>query len=517
MTKMLLLLLALSVPTFAQTSLQSGQYSVPAGFTFSCSTPSYHEVNGELVLKSAITCSIAHPVATDPGGTALTSCQEISNSGSYYLANDVSCTTQGFALDADNISLNLNGHTITYGGANQMAAIALCDGWYSGFAGCTGDGHHANPEVYGGVITQAPGSAPFSHAIVVGEANGISGGYVHDLTINISSAGSQALHGEYPAGGWKFENNIVNDTVKNIQQPGQSPLSARSQFQGYAFYTDNGPASPTAAGNLWQNITINGSPQGGIVDSEPNSTFKGNHIKLSSAYSNDYCILANVPGQSITGNVCSGRGRGIDSESYGFTITGNTISVHEEANNSEYGGCELDGAYGIRIKNYPMIGGYVPSTNWTVSDNTVTVGTQYCNGTGITFTDLPAGVSGIVSGNVFTVPHGVGASYALAFEGFAADAIQFSQNLFTADTAALIGGDGSINFGSWTIQSGQTWTISAGPTVWAQDVTLGQTMNGSPAISPQLTIQDPVSNASANCYDYSTAVVSVGSYQHTCN
>ena len=456
-----------------------------------------------------------------PTGTALTACKNLTASGTYYLASDVSSAGTCFALGASNITINLNGHTITYGtggGTAPTPAISACAGWYTSLTAsqCLGGG--GNLTVYGGNIVEAANAAPFSHIFWMGQGDGAGGGYIHDLNVTFQSVGSQFFHGEVDGGGYKIQNNVVNDNVTNIQQPGQSPLGARAAFQGYVIHTDEEGTGTPAPDDISGN-TFNGSAQGGVADGVANSQIYNNIIKLTSYYSNDYGVLVAMNGQNVHDNTITGRGRGLDGESSGFILNHNTVNVAEEANNSEYNGCELDGTYGIRVKNYDWPNstetGTSPSTNFQITNNTITTPATVCPATAMDFTDMNSLVTGTISGNTFSAPAGSGGlADALGFEGVNAPNLTFQTNQFSGPTCVLIGGNGDIPYGSYTIQAGQTWSCAAGPTVAAQDDTYGQT-GGTP---PVITIDDSIPNPSLSCLAYSTAVVSIGgTYKSTCN
>ncbi len=437
-----------------------------------------------------------------PTGTALSKCEAITSSGSYYLANNVTCTTQGFAFNANNITLDLNGNTITYGNPSTVApAISICDQWYSSLpTSACGNGQHAAPVIKNGTITQAGNSAPFTHAIWIGQANGLSGGTIQDVTINIQAVGTEAIFGDYPGVGWTIEDNTINDKVTNIQHSGQIPLSARSQFQGVAIKLNNG--DNPGSGDLITGNTINGSPQGGIFDSNQNTRITNNVITLSSLYSNDYGVTVLSNGQVVSGNVINGRGRGIDAESSNFTVSGNTINVHEEANNSEYGGCELRGSDGIRIKNYA---GQPVSTGWTVENNNVTVEATYCEAHGLRFSDLGNTVKGTVEKNSFTT-NGTQGDYALSFSGFDQSAITYESNAFSGSTCAQIDNDGTTDGANASIQAGQTWACKV-QAVFDNDLTAG----GDGSYPIRLSLGDVPSNHTVTCGGYAKGLIKLGS------
>ena len=488
-------------------------------------TTSYSLVatNSGGTVSGNVVVTVSAAASSGATGTALTDCQALTAAGTYYLANDVSSAGTCFPIGASNITLNLNGHTITYGtggGTAPTPAIAACAGWYTALtaAQCVeGNSGDSNLVVYGGTIVQSSNAAPFSPVFWIGQGNGTGGGSFHDLTATFQSTGSQFFHGDYDGGGYTIQNNVINDNVTNIQHPGQTPLGARSQLQGYVYYSDDSGTLPpdTISGN-----TFNGSPQGGISDGVPNSQIYNNTIHLTSYYSNDYGVISMANGQNVHDNTITGRGRGLDGEGSGFIFNHNTINVAEEANNSEYGGCELDGTYGIRVKNYNYTAG-TASANFQITNNTVTTPSNVCYANALDLTDMSPNVTGTISGNTFSVPAGSstptgsGYSAALGFESDNAAQITFSNNSFSSpNSCVLIGGNGDIPYGPFTIQSGQTWSCPAAPTVMAQDLTYGQAGE----TAPVLTIQDTIPNPTVSCLAFSTATVTMGGgFSQTCN
>src|SRR5580692_10582627 len=59
---------------------------------------------------------------TGPSGIAVTACGNMSTASAvYYLQNDVSSTGTCMSVTANGVTLNLNGHTITYGTSSSSA------------------------------------------------------------------------------------------------------------------------------------------------------------------------------------------------------------------------------------------------------------------------------------------------------------------------------------------------------------------------------------------------------------
>lgn len=446
----------------------------------------------------------------------LTKCEKLTRGDTtYILQNDVSSAGTCFPIEASGITLDLNGHTVLYGtggGDAPEPAFSLCDGWYNQLSSstqCGGNGH-ARFTVYGGTVTQATNAPPFSPVFWVGQGNGINGGHIHNITATFSSAGSQFFHGDYPGLGWKIQDNIINDNVTNIQHPNQGALSARSQLQGYAIKLDNGGTPIGPADDISGN-TINGSPQGGISDGAPGSLISGNIIHLTSTYSNDYGIISMAKNQNIHGNTITGHGRGLDAEGTGFILDHNIINVQEMANNSEYGGCELGGTYGIRVKNYDP---KVPSIGWSITNNNVTIPAGPCIAIALDMTNMQPAVTGNITGNTFTTVAGTYPDYVISLNSVQdLSGIKYSGNVFSGSTCLIINNNGDFGSPADTIiEAGQTWECPMGPTVVTTDLTKGQS-NPWPVY---LEIQDEVPNPTVKCGDYSTALVKIGSFTRQC-
>src|SRR5689334_14663581 len=69
------------------------------------------------------TSSVGEGKATKWQGRPLKSCGILTRSGRYVLEQDVSSPKTCFSIQADNVTLNLDGHTITYG-TNQGTSAA---------------------------------------------------------------------------------------------------------------------------------------------------------------------------------------------------------------------------------------------------------------------------------------------------------------------------------------------------------------------------------------------------------
>ena len=396
--------------------------------------------------------------ATNPAGTKLTACGDLTKPGLYYLANDVSSTVGCFAIDAAGITLNLNGHTITYdtGGASHEPAIEGHDCWSTTnpeIAGNCGTSH-GGFEVYGGTIKQAVSASTFSPIFEFGQGNFSSAPYIHNITATFQNTGAQFYYSSYLPVGVKIENNVIYDNVTNIQKPGQAALSARSAFQGQAIYIAQDNQNP-GSGDLIENNTIVGSPQGGIRTVNQHSTISGNDISMNATYANDFC--ADIPADytTVTNNNCHPKsGRGFHINSNHVTVSKNTINVIELPQNAEYGGCELDGTYGVQLE-FDMSFLPSPPVGVQVMGNTITATSGACEAIGLRVTGMtPAGNAAFTGNTITTTSSGAAHDFAISTDASDNEGVTFTGNTFRSRYAFVDGdwdGYNNTNIGhnSW--------------------------------------------------------------------
>ena len=488
--------------------------------------------------NSSGTVSKAVTVTVTPApvsGVALSACQDITASGTYYLANDVSSAGTCFGIDANNITLNLNGHTITYGtggGNSPTPAIEGHDSWWTGSPNYTGSTYvgtaHSGLEVYGGNIVQSMNSATFSDVFAFGQGTFSSAPYIHDITATFQNTGAQFYNSAYLPTGAKIENNTIYDNVTNIQQPGQGYLSARAQFNGEVIYISGQENNPVTSGDTISGNKIVGGPQGGILTFDQYSTIANNDVAQDANYSNDFCVEIDADHTTATGNNCHPKsGRGINVDASYVTVENNTIDVTELPQNMEYGtngqpGCEGGGAYGVRVETMPLPNQPGAMTNDTVSGNTITVTANACYALGLDLIYIPANASGInITGNTITTTN-AGQSGVLD-SGFQLDdsfgnGISITGNTVTSTDYWMYGAwDG---FSDITVGH-NTWNGSPHLTFFSGDGGCDPTqqVNGvpnSPASCPvSINITDALPNK-VTCGPYSVATIAVNGQVTVC-
>ncbi|MGC1784335.1 MAG: hypothetical protein WA708_17565 [Acidobacteriaceae bacterium] len=473
---------------------------------------------GSVTQNVTVTVTAAAPPPVEPTGTALTACGDLTKTGTYYLANDVSSTEGCFGIDANGITLNLNGHTITYdtGGAVNAPAIEGHDCWSTVNPVITGpcSSAHGGLEVYGGAIVQAVSASTFSPVFEFGQSNSISPApYIHDITATFQNTGAQFYYSQYVPAGAKIENNVIYDNVTDIDKPGQGDLSARSAFQGQAIYVGQNNENPGVGDTISGNKIV-GSPQGGVRTVNQHSTISGNDISMNATYSNDFC--ADVPADytTVSGNNCHPlSGRGFHITASHVALSGNTIAVTELKQNAEYGGCEIDGAYGVQVE-YDDTLPTQPESD-AISTNTIAASAGACPAIGLRVSGTAAGAGAAFTGNTVTTTNtGAGAAdYALSFDGANGSGITFTGNTFSAKNAYVdIDWDGASAF---TIGA-NTWKTVPTYTVMALDGGCDPTQTDTGAACPTSATLTDTLPETVSCGPYSEATVTIDGKATVC-
>ena len=372
-------------------SVSSG--SLPAGLTLGSSTgqilgtPTASgsfsfaiSVKDSSGVQQSATQFFAILVSAAVAGTPISSCQTLGNTGTTYtLESDVSAAGTCFTVSANNVTLDLNGHTVTYNTAAQSSAvhaIAVTNGNSQGFT------------VYNGSLTEGTGSfASGSHVIDMGVV--MSGPTVHDVTFTWRADYSQAINTNYGnsrvVGGSLIYNNILNNnTAASCNQVG-----CRDMLQSASIRISNATATSTPA-QMYGN-TINGGPQGAIECDAPGCVIHDNNINPGNASvseSNDFAIWCwascDVYNNTInTPLTASSQSRGIqisavETSTNGANVHNNTVTVIEKSNDHEYGGCPLGGAYALQFDDQP--------TGGTAQNNNFNAVADQCTGTGLRLT-----------------------------------------------------------------------------------------------------------------------------------
>ena len=274
-------------------------------------------------------------VASQPTGSQipLTACGTLAQAGaSYQLQNDVSAGGTCFSVQADNIVLDLNGHTVTYAtsaasGPRYGVVGVAC--WDPELYGNPCGGSAANLTVMNGKIVQGGAAAAYSHAIRMGQINVVRNLTVHDVDITISAPSSVGIWTTFSQGGANIYGNTVHNNV--------TAIGSRHSFDGMSIHINN-DGGAAAANQIHHNVILGGA-QGGIRDTNAQgSQIYNNDISKTATYTNGFCIDAAGPGMNVYNNNCHPvQGRGIHANSPNTQVHDNIIDVTDRANNFEYG------------------------------------------------------------------------------------------------------------------------------------------------------------------------------------
>jgi len=248
--------------------------------------------------------SITATVNAAGTGTSLTTCGVLANAGAtYLLQNDVSSAGTCFTIAADNITFNLNGHTIAYGTASGGAQVFGIYGCFQDTQ-CPGGGgsNFGNFTAYNGTISMDP-------SVTAGDSNNLrldgvsAAATVHDIVFNTWGQNTIPLKVRYYNGG--SGNQIYNNTFND----NTSGAINRSEFAGMAIKFDNITGSPAAS---IHNNTVTNAPMGGLYLQTPGSVVDSNNMTFVGQYSNDFGVVAQGPNIEVKNNTVKAlAGRGL--------------------------------------------------------------------------------------------------------------------------------------------------------------------------------------------------------------
>ena len=358
----------------------------------------------------------ADAIAAAGTGVPLRDCGTLSQPDTVYvLQNDVSDPGTCFSIQGSFITLNLNGHTVTYNTAGQSYAryaIVGINCWDPDLSSGKANGNPCggkfdNLTVFGGTLTEGSGTAAdYAHVIRLGQ-NMSGGPTVYDTTFNFHSNSAKGIDIQFASNatglGPTIHDNIFNDGITRIEN--------RYEEDG-AIISILGCGTNVGLTSRVFNNTLIGGPESGIRDQCNRAEVDHNTVKtgnpkgmqsggvcnptLGCQYTNDFGILAWGTNSNIHDNTFTlQEGRGIQLTGNGSLVRNNTItSANEKENNAEYKGCEISGDFGIQWDD--KVG------NTTASGNHVTVVAGVCTASAMRLTDTPATGNNKSNNNFYT-------------------------------------------------------------------------------------------------------------------
>ncbi len=257
------------------------------------------------------------------------------SSGNYYLTADVALTDQVTINAKTDITLCLNGHTITAASNNRIlnvtgGSITLCD--------CKGTGKltGGNSEDYGGGVNVSNGTFT------------MYGGTISDNTSTRGGGG-----GVYVSNGTftMYDGTISGNTSRTVG--GGVYAIGSSSFTMYGG-TISGNTARTVGGGVYQGDRVIFTMYGGAISDNTLTAGYGGGVCVigSSSFTMNGGIISGNTAVTYAGGVC------IDAQTGTFTMNDGTISGNT-ANNSG-GGVYLNGTFTMN--------------NGTISDNTANTG-----------------------------------------------------------------------------------------------------------------------------------------------
>jgi hypothetical protein len=403
--------------------------------------------------------------------TTVSSCQALNGGTNYQLMANVSAPGTCFTVGGSNTDINLNGFTVTYCASGQSGLV--------GGVLMTGN-PTANTTIHNGTINEglgictglAPSGSLFGAGAIIASSDGSSsvsqGTSVFNVSSTIKANRAKFLWEETGGGGGSFS-TIVHDVIFTDNDSGAcGSVSCRAEDQYYPMVVDQ---SRNAGPSQFYNITGTGGTQGGIVSTAPNSQFHHNFIapgSLTVTNTNGFIFQGWGPGTVIQDNLTTGNGiggtclscRGVQISSVnniavtGSLVQNNVLYTTNLNNNVEYGGCQIDGSYGMQINT---AGSSLDLSNNTFQNNKVTVTSSVCPGFGFSWSGATA-----ANGPNKTNSNNFTCNLATGFTAGPCAGIRFDANQYNPGIAAVVGtgdtykGDTSAIYIWW--DGTPTWT-----------------------------------------------------------
>jgi hypothetical protein len=427
-------------------------------------------------------------------GTAVHTCgTDLTTTGTYFVDLDMNCPDEAFLIDANNITLNLNGHTIVYDTAGASAtkpigALMLQDSWFTGYRVNTTTMNHQNFHVYGGTINQAStGNSRASYSILAGQTNGIGNLTIDHVAFNTYAQDAGVLY---------LDGAVIVNFQNNLVAMNAATTTNRHQYFGYAIKSDVANNTSSTGTNIYSHNTIAAATQGFVNATYQGTLIQYNDVTMASTTTNDFIVISEAINQKIQyNNFHPVTGRGVHVIGANSDVSYNRISTKEQANNAEYGGCEIGGAYALQTEWDKSVIPSQPTGN-VIHDNTLLAQADQCYATGFRLTGMDTGANTTIANNsvIGSNTGGAGFDFSIEYDEMHPGAVvNWGTNYFLNQTAwFLADADGATG----SITAGQTWAGTPGHIVADREFAqVGpDPANPFPSNSAHtMTILDPVS------------------------
>lgn len=263
----------------------------------------------------------------------LTACGTLNQANTtYVLDNDILSPATCMTISANNITLDLNGKTITYNTSASETPVR-------GITINVGAGLSTPIVIKNGFITQGEGASTHSDAIYNSNGNG-SNIEITGITTTVNGNSSHAILIYWGQGGFNIHDNTF---ISNI-----SAIVNRGVYDGYAIQIANnkGPAAASITDNK-----ITGGQGGIAITGGPSLTIARNNISQNAFSGNGYGVLVSgiTNGKIYQNNIHTNDGCGIllDTNFNDVEIYSNTIDTRQPPVGDAGAG------WGIKIRTYP--------------------------------------------------------------------------------------------------------------------------------------------------------------------
>ncbi len=330
--------------------------------------------------------------------TTISSCQSLSSNTNYQLTASVSAPGTCFTAPGSNTDLNLNGFTVTYctsSSSSLVGGVFMNGNFTSGLT------------VHNGTIVEGPGTCTGltpsngygSGAIIAssdGQSSASRGTTVFNVTATVKAARAKVIFEENAGNSTALGTTIHDVIYTDNDSYSCGNVGCRDLDQGYPIVVDQ---SAHAGPSIIYNVVGVGGTQGGIVTEAANSVFNNDLVSpgdLTATNSNgfifqDWATAVNfhdnlTVGSGAGGTCLSCRGVQISSAANvavtGSVVQNNVLYTTNLNNNAEYGGCQIDGSYGMQINT---AGSNFDLSNNTFQNNRVYVTAKQCPGLGFSY------------------------------------------------------------------------------------------------------------------------------------
>jgi hypothetical protein len=336
--------------------------------------------------------------------TQVSGCQSLNGSTNYQLISNVAASGSCFTVGQSNTDINLNGFTITYCNSSSSSFVGgvLMDG-----------GSVQSTTVHNGTINEGSGNCSgllgpgYGSGAVAASSDGSSteslGTSLFNLNINVgTNIGSAKVLFEENAGNSSSLGTVVHDVIyTDNDSKSCGNVGCRDQDQGYPVVIDQ---SERAGATQFYNVIGTGGTQGGVVTTAANSNLHNNVLapgSSASTLSNGFAFQDWGTNVTVGNNLVVGSGpngsclscRGVQVSSVnnvpvsGSIVQNNVFYTSNLANDVEYGGCQIDGSYGMQINT---AGASQDLSNNTFLNNKVYVSSSVCPGFGFSWSGATA-------------------------------------------------------------------------------------------------------------------------------